>query len=54
MPAYVVSATFADLNTQLERGRPVLVGMAKPMALMGGKSLAHYEVVNGMSRKQKK
>ena len=54
VPAYVVSATFADLNTQLERGRPVLVGMAKPMALMGGKSLAHYEVVIGMSRKQKK
>ena len=54
VPAFVVSATFADLNTQLERGRPVLVGMAKPMALTGGKALAHYEVVIGMSKKQKK
>jgi predicted double-glycine peptidase len=52
--AYVVSATFADLNTQLERGRPVLVGLAKPMALTGGKALAHYEVVIGMSKKQKR
>jgi predicted double-glycine peptidase len=54
VPADVVSATFADLNTQLERGRPVLVGMAKPMALTGGRALAHYEVVIGISRKQKK
>ena len=51
--AFVVSATFADLITQLEPGRPVLVGMAKPMALTGGKALAHYEVVVAMSRKRK-
>ena len=54
LQAFVISATFGDLNTHIERGRPVLVGMAKPMALTGGKALAHYEVVIGMNRKQKR
>ena len=43
-----MSGTFADLFTQVERGRPVVVGLAKPMALTGGRSLAHYEVVIGL------
>lgn len=54
LQAFVVSATFVDLDTQLGRGRPVLVGLAKPMALSGGRALAHYEVVVGISRQQGK
>jgi ATP-binding cassette, subfamily C, bacteriocin exporter len=54
LQAFVVSGTLADLDTQLGRGRPVLVGLAKPMALSGGRALAHYEVVVGISRQQRK
>jgi ABC-type bacteriocin/lantibiotic exporter with double-glycine peptidase domain len=50
LDAFVVSGTFDDLFAQLGRGRPVLVGLAKPMALTGGRALAHYEVVVGISR----
>jgi ABC-type bacteriocin/lantibiotic exporter with double-glycine peptidase domain len=50
LDAYVVSGTFDDLFAQVGRGRPVVVGLAKPMALTGGRSLAHYEVVIGVNR----
>ena len=50
LDAYVVSGTFDDLFAQVGRGRPVVVGLAKPMALTGGRSLAHYEVVVGLNR----
>jgi ABC-type bacteriocin/lantibiotic exporter with double-glycine peptidase domain len=43
LSAFVVAGTFADLFEQLGQGRPVLVGLAKPMT--GGRALAHYEVV---------
>ena len=48
-----MSGTFDDLFAQVGRGRPVLVGLAKPMALTGGRSLAHYEVVIGLNRSKR-
>jgi hypothetical protein len=53
LDAYVVSGSFEDLLTQVGRGRPVLVGLAKPMALTGGRALAHYEVVVGINRSRR-
>ena len=53
LEAYVVSGTFDDLFGQVARGRPVLVGLAKPMALTGGRALAHYEVVVGVNRSRR-
>jgi len=53
LEAYVVSGTFEDLFAQIGRGRPVLVGLAKPMALTGGRALAHYEVVIGLNRSKR-
>lgn len=53
LDAYVVSGTFDDLFRQVARGRPVVVGLAKPMALTGGRSLAHYEVVIGLNRSRR-
>jgi ABC-type bacteriocin/lantibiotic exporter with double-glycine peptidase domain len=49
LSAFVVAGTFADLFDQLGRGRPVLVGLAKPMT--GGRALAHYEVVVAIDRR---
>jgi ABC-type bacteriocin/lantibiotic exporter with double-glycine peptidase domain len=49
LEAFVVSGTFEDLFAQLERGRPVLVGVAKPIAV--GEAKAHYEVVVGLNRR---
>jgi hypothetical protein len=53
LDAYVVSGTFDDLFAQVGRGRPVLVGVAKPMALTGGRARAHYEVVVGLNRSRR-
>jgi len=53
LDAYVVSGTFDDLVRQIAQGHPVLVGLAKPMALTGGRALAHYEVVIGLNRARK-
>ena len=53
LDAFVVSGTFEDLSRQLDSGRPVLVGLAKPMALTGGRALAHYEVVIGLNRSRR-
>lgn len=54
LEAFVVSGTFEDLYAQVGRGRPVLVGLAKPMALTGGRALAHYEVVIGLNRSRRR
>jgi ABC-type bacteriocin/lantibiotic exporter with double-glycine peptidase domain len=48
LEAFVVSGTFADLFGEIARGRPVLVGLAKPIT--GGRARAHYEVVIGINR----
>ncbi|HXT99779.1 MAG TPA: cysteine peptidase family C39 domain-containing protein [Polyangia bacterium] len=53
LDAYVVEGTLGDLFTQVGRGRPVIVGLAKPMALTGGRALAHYEVIVGVNRSQR-
>lgn len=52
LEAYIVEGTFNDLIDQLDRNRPVLVGLAKPIT--GGRALAHYEVVIGIDRRDKK
>jgi ABC-type bacteriocin/lantibiotic exporter with double-glycine peptidase domain len=48
LQAFVVSGTFGDLLDQVGRGRPVVVGLAKPLS--SGRALAHYEVVVGLNR----
>jgi ABC-type bacteriocin/lantibiotic exporter with double-glycine peptidase domain len=53
LEAYVVSGTFNDLFAQVARGRPIIVGLAKPMALTGGRALAHYEVIIGLNRSKR-
>lgn len=52
MEAFVVEGNFNDLVDQLARNRPVLVGLAKPIT--GGRALAHYEVVVGIDKTDKK
>jgi ABC-type bacteriocin/lantibiotic exporter with double-glycine peptidase domain len=47
LDAFLISGQLADLANELERGRPVLVGVAKPYRT---KNLAHYEVVVGFHR----
>lgn len=54
LEAFVVSGTLDDLYTQVGLGRPVLVGLAKPMAFTGGRALAHYEVVIGLNRSRRR
>ena len=49
LSAFVVAGTFDDLYEQLGQGRPVLVGLAKPIT--GGRALAHYEVVVAVDRR---
>ena len=53
LDAFAVSGTFADLFAQVAKGRPVIVGLAKPLALTGGRALAHYEVVIGLNRSRR-
>jgi ABC-type bacteriocin/lantibiotic exporter with double-glycine peptidase domain len=48
LEAFVVSGTLDDLVAQIDHGRPVLVGLAKPM--VGSRAIAHYEVVVGINR----
>ena len=47
LSAFVVEGEPDDLVRELERGRPVIVGVAKPTAK---DAVAHYEVVVGMHR----
>lgn len=48
LQAFLVPGTFVDLDTQLRRGRPVVVGLAKPIT--GNRAVQHYEVVIGLNR----
>jgi hypothetical protein len=48
LQSFVISGTFGDLLEHIGRGRPVLVGLAKPLS--SGKAVAHYEVVVGLNR----
>jgi ABC-type bacteriocin/lantibiotic exporter with double-glycine peptidase domain len=52
LDAFVVEGTFNDLIEQLARDRPVLVGLAKPIT--GGRALAHYEVVVGIDKRDRR
>jgi ABC-type bacteriocin/lantibiotic exporter with double-glycine peptidase domain len=45
--AFVVHGEPGDLRHELERGRPLIVGLAKPYT---GRTLAHYEVLIGLHR----
>jgi ABC-type bacteriocin/lantibiotic exporter with double-glycine peptidase domain len=49
--AYLIEAEPADLVTELERGRPLIVGLAKPY---GREAVAHYEVVVGLHRARRR
>ena len=51
LEAFLVRGEFADLEEQLVKGRPVLVGLRKPVGLPRGKRqrvLSHYELVVGI------
>lgn len=51
LEAFLVTAELADLEAQLALGRPVLVGLQKPVGLPIGRRqrvLAHYEIVIGL------
>ena len=52
LEAFVVEGTFNDIIDQLSRERPVLVGLAKPIT--GGRALAHYEVVIGIDKQDRR
>jgi len=52
LQAFLVPGTFVDLDTQLRRGRPVVVGLAKPIT--GNRALQHYEVVIGLNRTERR
>jgi ABC-type bacteriocin/lantibiotic exporter with double-glycine peptidase domain len=52
LEAFIVEGTFNDIIDQLSRDRPVLVGLAKPIT--GGRALAHYEVVVGIDRRDRR
>jgi ABC-type bacteriocin/lantibiotic exporter with double-glycine peptidase domain len=52
LAAFVVAGTFADLFAELAQGRPVLVGLAKPMT--GGRAIAHYEVVVAIGKRDRR
>lgn len=45
LSAYLFAGTVADIEHELERGRPVVVGLAKPH---GEGTTAHFEVVIGL------
>ena len=50
--SYVFFGNVADIVHELERGRPVIVGLGK--AFEANKALAHYEVVVGYQPKQER
>jgi ABC-type bacteriocin/lantibiotic exporter with double-glycine peptidase domain len=43
--AFVIQGAFEDLTHEVKEGRPVIVGVLKPMS--SGEALAHYEVFIG-------
>jgi len=52
LSAFVFFGKFEDIEYELARGRPVIVGTAKPMS--SDEALAHYEVVVGYHPKRRK
>jgi predicted double-glycine peptidase len=44
--AYVLKGSFSDLTHEIQLGRPVIVGVHKPLS--SGEALAHYEVLIGV------
>ena len=56
LEAFLVTGEIADLEAQLTQGRPVLVGLMKPVGLPRGKRqrvLSHYEIVVGYHPEKK-
>jgi len=51
LEAFLVSGDPADLRAQLERGRPLLVGLGKSY---GRRTVAHYEVLIGLHRERRR
>ena len=51
LQAFIVEGQLADLDRELARRRPVLVGVMKRY---GGRAYPHYEVVVGVSRRQRR
>src|SRR5688572_21154020 len=51
LASFVIQGTFEDLQRELEAGRPVLVGLTKPMS--DKNVLDHYEVVVGLHRERR-
>jgi ABC-type bacteriocin/lantibiotic exporter with double-glycine peptidase domain len=49
--AFVVQGQLTDLWAEIERARPVIVGLGKPY---GDERLAHYEVVVGLHRQKRR
>jgi hypothetical protein len=47
-----VSGLWSDLVGEIDRGRPVVVGLLKP--ILGGRARAHYEVVVGLNRRTRR
>jgi hypothetical protein len=50
--AYVINGTMNDLAYELDRGRPLIVGLGKE--IITGSALSHYEVVVGYEPKKKR
>lgn len=48
--AFVIRGTFDDLMHEVDAGRPVIVGVHKPLS--SGEALAHYEVFVGYHRER--
>jgi ABC-type bacteriocin/lantibiotic exporter with double-glycine peptidase domain len=48
LDAFVLKATWNDIEDQLRRGRPLVVGLLKP--ILTERSVAHFEVVIGFNR----
>lgn len=46
--SFVFQGRLADLQHEIELGRPVIVGVHKPLS--SGKALSHYEVLVGLNR----
>jgi ABC-type bacteriocin/lantibiotic exporter with double-glycine peptidase domain len=51
LASFVIQGSFEDLQRELEAGRPVLVGLTKPIA--DTEVLDHYEVVVGLHRERR-
>lgn len=49
--AFVMKGGFDDLTHEVEAGRPVIVGVHKPLS--SGEALAHYEVFVGYHRQRR-